>query len=206
VLKVFGRADSINVMKVLWAAHELDLPFERVDVGGRFAFANAPDYLRMNPNGRVPAVDDGGFVLWESNVVVRYLGHTYGSGRLVPPGRGRWIGEQWMDWQQTTLHLPMRDIFWQLVRTPVARRDAAVIRTAHEQLVKLWPILDEHLARAPFVAGDAFSVADIPLGCMAYRWFALEGIERPALGHLEAWWRRLAERPGYRRYLTLPLT
>ena len=108
MLKIFGRKDSINVMKVLWLCEELALRFERIDVGGRFAFSNAPDYGRMNPNRRVPTIDDGGFLLWESNVIVRYLASTYGGGELLPAGRPRWIVQQWMDWQQTTLHPPMR--------------------------------------------------------------------------------------------------
>jgi len=117
MLKILGRASSSNVMKVLWACEELGLPFERVDVGGAFAFKNAPDYLKLNPNGRVPTIDDNGFVLYESNVIVRYLASTYGDSRLLPSGRNRWIGEQWMDWQQTTLLAPMTTVFWQLVRT-----------------------------------------------------------------------------------------
>ena len=206
MLKILGRPDSINVMKVLWACEELALPFERVDVGGRFAFTNAPDYLRLNPNGRVPTIDDDGFVLWESNAIVRYLAATYGDGRLLPPGNARWIGEQWMEWQQTTLLPPMRTIFWQLVRTPVEKRDPAAVQSAHQELLALWPILDAHLGESAFVAGNAFTMADIPVGCMAYRWYALEGIERPGCRHLEAWWKRLRDRPGYRKHLTLPLT
>ena len=206
MLKVLGRKDSINVMKVLWTCEELKLPFERVDVGGGFGFANQPDYLRLNPNGRVPTIDDGGFVLWESNVIVRYLASRYGEADLVPEGRARWVGEQWMDWQQTTLLPPMRTVFWQLVRTPASQRDAAAVQAAHEMLLTLWPMLDDQLSRTAFVAGSRFSMADIPVGCMAYRWYALEGLDRPVLKHLEAWWRRLAERPGYRKHLTLPLT
>jgi glutathione S-transferase len=205
MLKVFGRKDSINVMKVLWTCEELNLPFERVDVGGGFGFANRPDYLRLNPNGRVPTIDDGGFVLWESNVIVRYLAGRYGEAALVPEGRARWVGEQWMDWQQTTLRTPMRTVFWELVRTPAGQRDAAAVQAAHETLLTLWPMLDDHLSRNAFVAGSRFSMADIPVGCMAYRWYALD-VDRPALRHLEAWWRRLAERPGCRKHLTLPLT
>jgi glutathione S-transferase len=205
MLKIFGRKDSINVMKVLWACEELSLPFERIDVGGRFAFTNAPDYGRMNPNRRVPTIDDGGFLLWESNVIVRYLATTYGGGKLLPAGGPRWIVEQWMDWQQTTLHPPMRTIFQQLVRTPAGQRDPQAVQAAHRELVDLWPLLDAHLGGQAFVAGNDFTAADIPLGCMAYRWYALEGIERPRWANVERWWRRLEERPGYRKHLTLPL-
>lgn len=207
MLKIFGRKDSINVMKVLWACEELHLPFQRVDVGGAFGFQNAPDYVRLNPNGRVPTIDDDGFVLWESNVIVRYLAGTYdGHGRLLPEGKARWVGEQWMDWQQTTLLPPMRTVFWQLVRIPAEKRDTVAVQEAHKALLTVWPMLDGHLSHQPFVAGSKFTVADIPVGCMAYRWYAFEGIERPALKYLEDWWKRLKERPGYQKHLTLPLT
>jgi glutathione S-transferase len=206
MLQVFGRKDSINVMKVLWACEELDLPFERIDVGGRFRFDNRPDYLHLNPNGSVPTIEDDGLVLWESNAILRYLACTYGEGRLLSDGRARWIGEQWMDWQQTTLMPHLRTVFWQLVRTPRAERDLGAVQSAHQQLLGLWPLLDAHLEQGPFIAGDRFSVVDIPLGSMVYRWYALEGIERPRWTHLETWWKRLSERPGYVKHLTLPLT
>jgi glutathione S-transferase len=205
MLKILGRNSSINVMKVLWACEDLGLPFERVDVGGAFAFKNAPDYLKLNPNGRVPTIDDNGFILYESNVIVRYLASTYGNSKLLPSGKNRWLGEQWMDWQQTTLQAPMTTVFWQLVRTEPAKRDMPAVHAAAKTLAGLWPFVDAHLAQRPFIAGDTFSMADIPVGCFAYRYFAFEGIERPALKHVEAWWKRLKERPGYQKHLFLPM-
>jgi glutathione S-transferase len=205
MLKIYGRKNSINVMKVLWACEDLGLPFERVDVGGAFAFKNVPQYLKLNPNGRVPTIDDQGFLLWESNVIVRYLAATYGEGKLLPQGNQRWIAEQWMDWQQTTLGPPMTPVFWQLVRTPPEKRDLAAVQAAHKTLLGLWPMVDDHLSRSPFIAGDRFTMADIPVGALAYRWFAFD-LERQPLKHLEAWHKRLQERPGYRKHLTLPMT
>jgi glutathione S-transferase len=206
MLRVYGRKDSINVMKVLWACDELGVAYERIDVGGAFGFDHVPRYDSLNPNRRVPTVDDDGFVLWESNVILRYLDATHAPPALRLDGRARWIGEQWMDWQQTTVLPPMRTVFQQRVRTPPERRDATAIRAAHETLCATWPVLDAHLARSPFVAGDRFSVADIPLCGMAYRWYALAGDDRPATPAVDDWWRRLRERPGYRAHLTLPLT
>ena len=205
MLKILGRNSSINVMKVLWACEELSLPFERIDVGGAFEFKNFPDYLKVNPNGRVPTIDDNGFILYESNVIVRYLASTYGNGKLLPQGKQHWVGEQWMDWQQTTLRDSMTTVFWQLVRTEPAKRDMAAVQAAVKTLHGLWPIVDQHLSKQTYIAGDAFSMADIPIGCMAYRWYAFEGIERPALKHLEAWWKKLKERPGYQKHLYLPM-
>jgi glutathione S-transferase len=205
MLKILGRNNSINVMKVLWACDELGLPFERVDVGGAFAFQHEPDYLRLNPNGRVPTILDNGLVMYESNAIVRYLASTYGAGKLLPTGQNRWVGEQWMDWQQTTMLAPMTLMFWQLIRTEPAKRDTAGLAAAIKTAAGLWPFVDAHLATRPYLAGDTFSMADIPLGCMAYRWFALD-IARPPVKHVEAWWKRLAARPGYQKVLFLPMT
>jgi glutathione S-transferase len=205
MLKILGRNSSINVMKVLWACEELSLPFSRVDVGGAFAFKNEPNYLTLNPNGRVPTIDDNGFIMYESNAIVRYLASTYGDGKLLPKGKARWVGEQWMDWQQTVLTTPMSAVFWQLVRTEPAKRDHAAIASGMKTLQGLWPFVDDHLSRNAFIAGDTFSMADIPVGCMVYRWFAFEGVERPPLKHLEAWWKKLKEHSGYQKHLFLPM-
>jgi glutathione S-transferase len=206
MLKILGRASSINVMKVLWVCDELKLPYERVDVGGAFAFKNQPDYLDLNPNGRVPTINDDGFILWESNVIVRYLSAKHGMGKLFPTDdRTRWNAERWMDWQQTTVSPAMTPMFWGLVRTAPEQRDAAAIENSRKATAEAMNILDKHLAKSPFVAGKSFTMADIPLGCMAYRWLAFP-VERPQQPHLVAWHEQLKQRPGYRKHLTLPMT
>lgn len=206
MLKILGRANSINVMKVLWCCEELNLPYERIDVGGAFAFKNQPDYLTLNPNGRVPTIVDDGFVLWESNVIVRYLSAKHGMGWLFPKeDRARWEAERWMDWQQTTCGPAMTNMFWGLVRTPPEKRDPAAIEASRKATAEAMNILDKHLATSKYVAGDTFTMADIPLGCMAYRWLAFP-VERPNQPHLVAWHDRLKQRPGYKKHLTLPMT
>ena len=203
-MKVLGRKDSINVMKVLWACEELDLPCERVDVGGRFAFENEPDYLRLNPNGRVPTIDDDGFVLWESNAILRYLASTYGGGRLLSEGKARWIGEQWMDWQQTTLLPDMRTVFWSFVRASERTHDRAQIDAAVSNLKVSWARLDQHLRGRQFVAGDRLTMGDIPVGAACYRYHALD-IDRGPLEHVRAWYERLQSRDAFRQHVMIPL-
>jgi glutathione S-transferase len=205
MLKILGRKNSINVMKVLWASEELGLPFDRVDIGGEFKFQKQPNYLELNPNGRVPTIEDDGFVLWESNVIVRYLATKYGGGRLLPQGQSRWVAEQWMDWQQTIVSAPMSTVFWQLVRTAPEKRDAAAIDNARKTAAEQWKLLDQHLGRQPFVAGMTLTMGDIPVGAMVHRWFALP-LERPSLPHLKAWYDRLTERQPYRTHIMIPMT
>lgn len=206
MLKIWGRASSINVQKVLWCAAELGLPFERYDVGGAFGGTRTPEYLHMNPNAVVPTIEDAGTTLWESNTIIRYLAARHGAGTLWPedPLR-RAEGERWMDWQLSTLNPPMVTVYWGLIRTPPEKRDAKAIETARAALCEIWSRLDRTLAARPFVGGAAFTVADIPVGCLAYRWFNL-AIERAALPHLKAWYDRLATRAGYQTHVMVTMT
>ncbi len=206
MLKIWGRKTSSNVQKVLWCCGELGLAFERVDLGGPFGGNREPEYLALNPNGLVPTIEDDGFVLWESNSIVRYLAAKHGSGGLWPTEpRRRADTDRWMDWQATTVGPLMVAVFQGLVRTPPEERDAAKIEATRKIWAASWSILDAHLADEDYVAGGTFSVADIALGIMAYRWFTLE-IEREEFAHLAAWYQRLCERPPFREHVMLPLS
>ena len=206
MLRIWGRANSINVQKVLWCCEELDISYQRVDLGGPFGGNREPEYLRLNPNGLVPTISDDGFVLWESNAVVRYLAAKHGMGLLCPEGLAqRADADRWMDWQMGTLWASLRPAFIGLVRTPPHQRDRASIATAISKTADNLTILDTHLAGRDYVAGPAFTMADIPLGATAYRWFGLD-IERPPMPDLEAWYERLCARAPYRANVMLPLS
>lgn len=206
MIKVLGRANSVNVQKVMWCAAELDIDVARIDVGGAFGGNETDAFRAMNPNGRVPVLVDGDFVLWESNAIVRYLYDQYGTDawKLQSPSQVALAG-QWMDWYLTALHPPMTVLFWQLVRTDPAKRDGVKIETALANITRHWVMLDQHLATRDFVLGDRLSMADIPLGSSAYRWHSLD-IARPDLPNLRAWWDRLVVRTAYRENVMLPLT
>ena len=206
MLKIWGRANSINVQKVLWCADELGLEYERIDVGGAFGGNDKPEYRRLNPNGLVPTIEDAGFVLWESNTIVRYLAAKHGAGTLSPSDlQARADVERWMDWMLTSAHPPMTTLFWGLIRTPPEKRDGAAIETARKSLCEIWARLDGHLQGRDFVGGKSFSIGDIPIGCAAYRWFNLP-IERPNLPHLKAWYERLTTRPPYAKNIMITMT
>ena len=206
MLKIWGRSNSINVQKVLWCCAELELPFERVDAGMEFGVVDSPEYRALNPNSRVPVIEDDGYVLWESNVIVRYLAAKHGAGTLYPGDlRARFDAERWMDWQQTTLGLPIRDVFWMLVRTPPEQRDEAALGKARADAERVLEILDAHLAGRRFVAGESVTMGDIPAGISVYRWFAFD-IARAERPNLARWYARLTERPGFREHIMLPLS
>lgn len=205
MLKVWGRTTSSNVQKVMWAIGELGIEHQRIDAGRSYGRLDTAEYGALNPNRRIPTIEDDGFVLWESNVIVRYLAARFGAGTLWPDDlAARAIADQWMDWQQTTLHPDMRTIFWSLVRTPPQERDGAAIAAAVESLKEIWARLDRSLGDRPFVAGDRLTMGDVPLGVLCHRYHAL-GVERAALPRLEAWYERLTERPAFRAHVMIPL-
>jgi glutathione S-transferase len=206
MIKVWGRVNSVNVQKVLWALAELDLAYERIDAGLEFGVVDSPAYRTMNPNALVPTMDDDGFVLWESNVIVRYLATKYGMGTLCPAElRQRFTAECWMDWQQTALNPPISSVFVNLIRLPPEERDLSAAAQNCELAERSLAILDERLAARFYLVGDSFSMADIPAGASVSRWRKLP-IERRRHPHVERWLARLGERPGFRAHVDLPLS
>jgi glutathione S-transferase len=207
MLKVYGRANSINVMKVMWLCGDLNIAHTREDVGGAFGKTKEEWYVKMNPNSVVPTIDDGGFVLWESNSIVRYLAAKHGDGMLLPTDiKARADAERWMDWLLTVLGPAMRDVFWGLVRTPPEQRDAKAIEDSRQKSLAALQLLDKHLTGREFVCGPHFTVGDIPLGVYVSRWYKLP-IERPALPNVERLLARFKQRPGFKTHVDgIPLT
>jgi glutathione S-transferase len=199
---VWGRATSSNVMKVLWGLGELSLPFERIDVGGSFGKTDTAEYRAMNPTGLVPTLQEDEFTLWESNAILRYLGSAYAQGSALWPQEphARANIDRWMDAQQTVLNRPMRVVFWGLVRTPADKRDPGAIAQGIADAAKAYAMVEPHLARHAYIAGRDFSLADIPWGVHAHRWFNMD-LERPPFPHLRAWYDRLCERPAYQQHI-----
>jgi len=206
MLKLWGRINSINVQKVLWALEELKVPYERVDAGLQYGVVNEPFYRKMNPNGRVPTIEDDGLVLWESNTIVRYLSARHGTGTLWPAdAKQRADVERWMDWATSTVAPAMTPVFWGLVRTPPEKRDRKAIDDGVEKAAQAFHALEQSLDGRDYVGGKAFTMGDIPLGTFVYRWSALD-IKRPKLPRVEAYYARLQQRPAYKKHVMLPLS
>jgi glutathione S-transferase len=206
VLTLWGRISSINVRKAVFTAQELGLPYQRIDAGGEFGIVQAPDYLARNPNALVPLLEDGDVQLWESNVIVRYLCARHSPGRLYPLELPqRFDAERWMDWQQTTLNPAGRNAFFQWIRTPAERRNMDLIAQSTAATEPLLALLDEHLSRQPFIAGDRLTMADIPIACELHRWQALPQA-RPERPHLQRWYDALRARPAAHGVLDVTLT
>ncbi|WP_116138574.1 glutathione S-transferase family protein [Trinickia diaoshuihuensis] len=208
MLKIWGRANSVNVQKLLWCCDELGLPFERVDAGLQFGRVNDPDYRELNPNGQIPTLVDGTFVLWESNSVLRYLAMQYGASSSLYPAdpKLRASIDRWLDWSLSTLAPAERPVFIALVRTPPEERDMEALAANMKTLIARWKILDGHLQGRFHPEGDRFTIADIVLGAFAKRWFGLPGVERPPMPSLERWYQRLTQRAAFKKYIDLPLS
>jgi glutathione S-transferase len=206
MIKIWGRTDSSNVQKVLWCLGELGVAFERIDWGGKFGGNDEKAYREMNPNGLVPTIKDGDFILWESNSIMRYLNAKYGSGKLLPStpdGLGN--ANRWMDWQLSTFNAAIVPLFWNLIRTPEDKRDPKTVQTALDKTTRAWQTVENQLAQTRYLGGDEFSLGDIPLGVWAYRWFNLP-MERPNFPKIGEWYERLKQRQPYQKHIMIPLS
>ena len=202
MLRIWGRNTSINVQKVLWAIGELGIAHERIDVGGSFGKNNEPEYLSKNPNGLVPTLEEeDGFILWESNTVVRYLAAKYGAGTLEPSDlKTRARESSWMDWQLSVCAPAIHGLFWGLIRTPPEKRDNAHIDESRKKTTAAMTILNAQLGKTAFVAGNTFSMGDIPVGLIAYRYRRLVP-DWSGLDHLTRWYDGLEQRAAFKQHI-----
>ena len=205
MLLIKGRASSSNVQEVLWCCDELGIPYERQDIGRQFGGNDTAEFLALNPNGTVPVIIEDGFTLWESNAVVRYLAAKHGAGSLYPNDlRERARADRWMDWQLAVLGRVFTPLFHGLVRDAPEDRDLAKIAAARDNVEAKLAMLDRYLADSAWVAGDNFTMGDIPVGIYGYRWYKLE-IERHPLPNLERWYGALAQRPAFAKHVMVDL-
>lgn len=204
MIEVWGRPNSNNVMSVMWTIGELGLKHRRHNVGGTFGGLDTDSFLAMNPNGRIPVLQDDGKTLWESTTIVRYLGSVYDDGTLWPRDPyQRSLADQWMDWFKSTFYPAFFPIFWGMIRTPESERDDAVIAKAMDSTAKVMQLLERHLSQQDYLGGDRFTLGDIPLGACMFRYYNLE-IDRPELPAVAEWYQRLQQRPAFRQHAMIP--
>lgn len=201
VLEIWGRPYSSNVIPVIWAAAECGIDYKLKLAGGSFGQLDTPEFGRMNPNRFIPAIKDGDFALWESHVIVRYLCGKYAAGTLSPDDiQQRAVADQWIEWSGTRAFPPVIQLFFATVRTEPEQRVAATIKSHADEAASVLAILEDHLADRHYVASNDFTMGDIPLGAVAYRYFNVE-VDRPSLPNIEAWYARLCERPTYQKHV-----
>jgi glutathione S-transferase len=213
MLKIWGRANSSNVKKVLWACAEMGVPFERIDAGLQFGVVNTDEYKAMNPMGLVPVIQDEGIVLWESNAILRYLCAKHGKDSFWPTDlKIRAQADRWMEWQSTTMGPTLGPAFVQIVRFAPEKRDMAMIASNIPKAAELWKVLDRQLGETKWLAGDTFTVGDIPLGILAYTWMELKLADvglaehRVKLPNVWRWYDQLQTMKNYREIVQIGLT
>lgn len=204
MLRILGRPNSYNTQKVLWLLDELGAPFDLELAGLEHGVNHTPEYNKLNPNELVPTLIEGDLVLWESNSILRYLAAKHGRFFPADP-QGRARSDRWLDWALTTLAPSITPAFWGLIRSKPEDRDSVRIEEAVKKTNHAMTILDRYLGETPYVGGKEFSIGDIPVGILTYRFFSLP-IERHRLPHLEAWYKRLGERPVYRKRIMIGLS
>jgi glutathione S-transferase len=205
MIRVWGRRSSSNVQKVLWALGELDLPFSRECVGGSFGGNRDADFLRMNPNGLVPVIQDGDVTMFESNAIVRYLSARYRAALLRPNDhRGLAAAEQWMDWQHHHVAFHVGVVFFNLVRLPPEKRNDTAIADSRRAIADAIRIADDHLSRHEWFAGEAFTFGDIVMGVFLWRYIGM-GHDVSNVPHLHAWFDAIVRRDAFAEHVKLPV-
>ena len=209
-LKLWGRPTSARTQKAILALAELGMDYELIlasgtmGTGGHVSKGHAPygvvdtdAYRAMNPNGTVPTIDDDGFVLWESNAIVAYLGMAYDPALFYGNDTRTFASaSRWMAWENNQLIPPMHALVMQLVRLPEAERDAAITDAANQKLIGELKIVEAQLGRTDYIAGDRWTMGDIPLAINLHRWhlFDMPGPEMPNLARYYA---QVKARPAF---------
>lgn len=200
MLNIWGRPNALNVHKAVWAAEETGVPYQRIDAGRKWGVVDTPKFRKLNPNGLVPVIEDGEYVLWESNAIVRYLCGRYGENDLYPADfLTRIEAERWMDWQATELMPAHKEAYHFAVGGHFTPERFAV---SFEKTNDLLAILDAVLADRAYVAGDHFTMGDIPIGLIARRWYSMKR-PIPPMPNLERWFEAVTSRPGFAPVNTL---
>ena len=202
-MELWGRKNAYNVQKALWILAELQLDYVQHDVGSSPGDLETPEFLALNPHARIPVLKDDGAIVWESNSIVRYLAARYGAGTLCPEtALLRSYAERWMDWELAKLQPAFIDLFWGYYRTRPESRNQATIDAAQQRCAQHFQQLDRHLARQPYLAGESFTMGDIPCAVCLYRYFEMGlAVEQPE--HVMQWYQRLSARSAFRNSIMI---
>jgi glutathione S-transferase len=205
MLTIYGRKSSLNVQKVMWLVAELGIEHRHIELGGSFGGLDTPEFLAMNPHGKVPVIDDDGTIVWESHAILRYLAAAYGNANWWsndPDVRSQ--VDRWVDWSATTLQPDfLNGIFWGYYRTPEAKRDMVAVNKAIARTARHMEMLDRQLGDRQFVTGRTLSLADVAVGTNLFRYLNVD-IMRPHVPNVARWYGALAQRPAYKAHVMIP--
>lgn len=204
MIEIWGRKSAYNVQKVIWTLHELKLSYLHHDVGGTPGDLETSEFLSINPHSRIPVISDNGEFIWESNTIVRYLSSKYGSGDLWNEDTyQRTLAERWMDWELATLQPDFIDLFWGYYRTPEEERDLNKIAISRQRCESHFQKLNQHLKSYSYVAGNTFTMGDIPCATSLFRYFEMGlPVEKPK--YVLEWYNHLSKREAFQQSIMIP--
>lgn len=203
MLTVWGRKTSSNVQALMWCIGEMELPYVRHDIGDKYKGTETDFYYSLNPNRTVPVLQDGTAPpLWETGAILRYLANRYGAESFWPSDDIQKANiDKWAEWSKinvaTAFNLP---VFWRVVRTPQENRDEQAIAEAMVKLEYYLSVAEAQLEKHRFLAGDAFSLADIQFGHVLYRYYDIDVVRKP-LSRLRAYYENIALRPAFQEHV-----
>lgn len=202
MLKIYGRANSINVRKVLWTADEIGIPFEGEDWGRGFRPLSDPEFLALNPFGLIPVIDDGGFILSESHAIIRYLAATHSRDDLLPADpKRRAIVESWMEWQGIEVSSAQRGAVMAKLFNVTLPGGQEVVDASVAEWPKRMAVIEAQLRKTgAYITGAEFTLADVCIGLTVNRWFGTPIGTKPDFPAISAYYDLLAERPAYQRH------
>ena len=203
-LTLWGRRSSFNVQKALWVLDILQLPYNHIELGGRFGGLKTPEFRVLNPHQKVPVLQDGKLIVWESHTIIRYLAAKYSPSILwrETPEERTYI-DRWIDWTATKLQPDFMALFWCYYRQPEQERDEAAIAQARERCTYDYDLLNAHLDRSNFLYGNSLTLADIPAGSTLYRYLTM-GVDVPRPPKVIDWYNRLCQTEEYQRQIMIP--
>ncbi|WP_421853362.1 glutathione S-transferase family protein [Marinomonas sp.] len=200
-MKIYGRTTSFNVQKVLWFLEELGVPYEHIELGGRFGGLESDDFARLNPMKKVPVLIDGDKVIWESHTILRYLAASYGTGKWYSDDAyQRSLYERWMDWSHVLFQPAFMAMFWGYYRMPASKRNMPEVNEALQKCMTCLATLDTALADSKYVAGALMTLADICAGSIIYRLIS-QGLDVPLPRHVADWYEGLKSQAGYQKWI-----
>ena len=194
-LKIFGISQS-RAARCLWMARELGLEHENVPI--HFAKTReSPDLIRINPNARVPAIDDRGFKLYESMAINLYLVKKYGAGKEIAPKtlEEEALATQWSFWVMTEVEKPILTILLHVLG--MLASDEATLASSKQALERPLKVIEGHLADQPYLIGKSFSVADLNVASVM-AWSVPAKLDLAAYPKLSDWLKRCLSRPAFK--------
>ncbi len=200
MIRIHGEAQS-RAMRPLWLLEELGLEYEHVKTSFSSGETRAPAFLKLNPNGHVPVLEDGGLVLWESMAINLYLAAKYGAGGLWPASeRARALALQWTFWAMTECEAHALTCLLHRAGLPEAQRDADQADAAEQALQGPLGVLDSHLKGREWLVGDGFDIADLNVAAVL-SWTRPGRVDLKSFPGAAAWLKRCTGRPGFKAAL-----